>query len=69
MKLTTRKQRINFDIVADLTARQRIYSAFYGYKIRQMSKLIRHNVTLNNEDTLSNIDRTEIYDVEMGSGC
>ncbi len=46
MKLITRKQRINFDVVADLTARHRIYSAFFGYKIRKMSKLILYVRTL-----------------------
>ena len=38
MKLTTRKNRVLFDVAADLTARHRICAAFCGYKTR-MSKL------------------------------
>ena len=41
MKLTTRKERINFDVASDLTARLRICAAFLGYKERKQSKLIR----------------------------
>lgn len=41
MKLTTRKERINFDVASDLTARHRICAAFLGYKERVKSKLIR----------------------------
>ena len=41
MKLTTRKERINFDVASDLTARHRICAAFLGYKVRKQSKLIR----------------------------
>ena len=40
MKLTTRKERINFDVASDLTARHRICAAFLGYKERKQSKLI-----------------------------
>jgi hypothetical protein len=40
MKLTTRKERINFDVASDLTARHRICAAFLGYKERVKSKLI-----------------------------
>ncbi len=40
MKLTTRKERINFDVASDLTARHRICAAFLGYKERKRSKLI-----------------------------
>ena len=40
MKLTTRKERINFDVAYDLAARHRIYAAFLGYKKRKQSKLI-----------------------------
>ena len=41
MKLTTRKERINFDVASDLTARHRICAAFLGYKERKQSKLIK----------------------------
>ena len=34
MKLTTRKNRVLFDVTADLTARHRICAAFSGYKTR-----------------------------------
>jgi len=40
MKLTTRKERINFDVAYDLAARHRICAAFLGYKKRKLSKLI-----------------------------
>lgn len=40
MKLTTRKERINFDVAYDLAARHRICAAFLGYKKRKQSKLI-----------------------------
>ena len=39
MKLSTRKERILFDVAADLKARHRICAAFTGFKTR-MSKLI-----------------------------
>ena len=40
MKLTTRKERINFDVASDLTARHRICAAFLGYNERKQLKLI-----------------------------
>lgn len=47
MKLTTRKQRIKFDVSVDLKARHQISSAFIGYKVRKMSKLIRDTKHIN----------------------
>ena len=41
MKSSTRKERIRFDVAADLKARHRICAAFTGYKTR-ISKLIHH---------------------------
>ncbi len=71
MKLTTRKERILFDVGADLTARHRIRAAFCGYKTR-MSKLIMDtSPETKHEDTLSNNHRgnTALYDVEVGTRC
>ena len=57
MNLTTRKQRIKFDVSVDLKARHQISSAFIGYKVRKMSKLIHHTNTLTkHEHTLNHHD-------------
>jgi hypothetical protein len=78
MKLTTRKQRIKFDVGVDLKARHRISSAFIGYKVREMSKLIhhtntltKHEHTLNHDGNQANRDtnwKPAFYDVEVGTG-
>ncbi len=57
MKLTTRKERINFDVASDLRARHRICAAFLGYKERKQSKLIKDvksSITMKTRSQTSN---------------
>ena len=64
MKLTTRKERINFDVASDLTARHRICATFLGYKERKQSKLItdvKSSTTMQTRSQTSNTQKSMLW--------
>ena len=64
MKLTTRKERINFDVSSDLTARHRICATFLGYKERKQSKLItdvKSSTTMQTRSQTSNTQKSMLW--------